>query len=40
LGNAIGCANASEEGLNERRKSPVPEIHSGPKKVGEHSSGK
>jgi hypothetical protein len=37
LGNAIGCASASEEGLNERRKFPAPAIYSGPEQRGEHS---
>lgn len=40
LGNAVGCANASEESLNERRKFPVPETYSGPSKIGEKCSGK
>ena len=36
--NPIGCANASEEDLSERRNLALPEIHSGSEKVGKCSS--
>ena len=36
---AIGCADASEEDLRERRNFAAPEIHSRPKEIGEPCSG-
>lgn len=39
MGDAVGCANASEEDLSERRNLAAPEIHSRPKEIGEPCSG-
>jgi hypothetical protein len=38
LRDAVGCADASEENLSERRNFAAPEIHSRPKEIGEPCS--